>query len=75
MASSELKTLKDLDFKLSDSEAKILFKKEFIEKELKQEAIKWYRSIYENNQEVDSPAQPLLQWICKFFNLTAEDLK
>ena len=46
---TELKTLKDLHFGLSDSKAKKLFKEEFIIKELKQEAIKWvkYLDLYD----------------------------
>ena len=68
---TELKTLKDLHFGLSDSKAKKLFKEEFIIKELKQEAIKWVKHVKKNHPHKIDAMQPFKE----FFNLTEADLK
>lgn len=60
---SELKTLKDLDYK-SDFLPTRLVESE----KLRAEAVKWYNTIAKNSNEY-----AMLWFIMKFFNLTEED--
>jgi len=65
----ELKTLKDIQFKMFPFVGKELF-----EEELKQEAIKWVKQLTIEIQE-QNYCYHHISWIKNFFNLTEEELK
>jgi len=69
MKQKEVKTLKDLKC-MGETHG---FRPRWInEDELKAEAIKWVKFYQTTNDEAE---QWIRRWICKFFNLTVEDLK
>lgn len=64
----KLKTLKDIEWKLSREYLPLNFKQD-----LRQEAIKWIKSDLE--KEYKEEAQSVRHWIIWFFNITEEELK
>ena len=70
----ELKTLKDLFENIKDAERGGYYTKDYIEKTLRQEAIKWIKDFKDNPVETE-PEDAVVGWIKHFFNITEKELK